>query len=236
MTRALQNQIGYKGTVNLTTLGAPNVDATGPGMPCGLLQANFAFPAAYVAQFSIALPQNNTGIRCLAIVAWKLGGVLVRRVIDIAQGVSIQGTCEACDIQAQDVSNLVFGGGAQSYSVSATLARGTRASTSDPPTLYDNTYSIGPNGSFYVAVPTDSGIVSSEAVVIDTTTAGTDPIFLEVAQYTGTIASPGGVLKQYSPAVSPGFIRLAPGVGFLQFLNKSATDSVYVTNTWGVDG
>jgi hypothetical protein len=180
---------------------------------------------------------SSTGVRCIAIVTWKVEGNQVRRVIDVGSGVTISGVSQSVDVQVQDQSWTVFGPAGVQYDVSALVSRGVRPSTSLPPILYSaidqasGAYSIAPGASVIVPVPIDSGVVSAEVSVYDTTTPATEPVFLEVQQRNALITN-----KIYSPVMQPGFVKIVGNSDNLRITNNSGADTVYVTVTWGIDG
>ena len=229
-SKAFNQQRGYKGNVNLVTPGVAGVEASSLGMPTALLQASFELADVYTCEFSIIPVVAGATIRCLAILNWKVGGVQIQRMFDIAQGTTIQGVAEAMDCQVQDLTKTVFGDGGQAYNVSVVVARGTRASTSQPPVYYNDGYAVPNLGSAMVPVPQNAGIISAEVVVVDQAAPNTNPIGFQVAHSNGTVS-----LKVYSPSLAPGFIHLAPGTVALQ-LNNFSGDLCFATVSFGVDG
>lgn len=260
---------GYQGSQTVVVPGTTGVSATVPGNVQALLSANFEEPDTYTVQFNIAAPSilpiptptiapanwpassgiiqptaTFQGIRCVAIVSWKVEGVQVKRVLDVSNGVSISGTAQSVDVQVQDVTYSVAGTGAQAYTVSATVTRGVRASTSLPPVLYSSNLSI-PGGGGGIVLPIgnidgtlellafpDAGIVSMEVVAVQTAPADNlPPADFWVSQYNGL-----SLVKTYAPLQISDFVKVVPGTTRVQLRENTAGTTVNATLSWGIDG
>lgn len=260
---------GYQGSQTVVVPGTAGVLVSAPGSVQGLLSANFEEPDTYTVQFSITAPSllaiptptiapanwpatsgivqpvpTSQGIRCVALVTWKVEGVQVKRVLDVSNGVSISGTAQGVDVQVQDVTYSILGTGGQSYTVSATVTRGVRPSTSLPPVLYSSYYAV-PGGGPGIIVPIgnidgalnllafpDAGIVSMEVVAVQVApTNGLPPADFWVNQYNGP-----SVVKTYAPLQISDFVKVVPGTTRVQLREITAGVTVDATLSWGIDG
>lgn len=183
---------------------------------------------------------SSTGVRCVAIINWKVEGNQIRREIDIGSGVSISGTSQAVDVAVQDQTWTVGGPAGVQYSVSVVCTKGVRPSTALPPVLTattnqsgspDPTVVIPPGGIVLFDVPENVGITSVEVTAIDVTTPGDIPTFLVVGHFDGVAE-----FKTYSATTNPGFVKLSPGSTQINMRNRSSTDTVQCSVTWGIDG
>jgi hypothetical protein len=254
---------GFQGTQNLTTPGVSGVNldpaVPKPGGITALLAANFDDPAVYTCSFTLAaasvLPTptgsqgappvvvkpvpSSSGVRCIAICTFKVFGVPIRRVLDLGSGTSISQVAASVDVAVQDMTYTVGGPGGVTYSVSATIAEGTRPATALPPVLWQPPFPTpgsfliagGGGGSVGIPVPEDAGITSIEVTAVDDTVATTSPLFLVVQHFCNST-----LLKAYSPVIEPGFVKLNPSCNRVVVVNLSTTDDVQISVTWGVDG
>lgn len=268
MGGSLVSKTGYQGSQNIVTPGVAgtNLDPTvpKPGNPTALAAANFSDPAVYSVSFNVTTPVVlptptpsqgapppltgpgaivpplgvAAGVRCVATINFKVEGVQVQRIVDVGSGVTVTGVAQAIDINLQDLTYTVGGPAGVQYAVSAAITKGTRASTSLPPTLWQPPApstplppQLAPGDSIIIAIPQNAGVVSVEVSLFDITDSDAEPVFVGVTNFTN-----GTVNKFYSPVVEPAFVRVTPGSTSIRIGNNSATDTVQYSVTWGIDG
>jgi hypothetical protein len=255
---------GYQGTQNIVTPGVPGTVCTKAGTVQAVMAANFETPDVYTVMFNLTASQvlpvptpsqgppdptivqpsgSASGVRCVAILNFKVEGIQVQRVIDIGSGTSISATCQSIDVAVQDLTWTIQGQSALQYSISVSVTRGVRPATSLPPTLWSATsttppnsgiFTIGPGASAVIDVPENSGVTSVEVVGVDLTTlatGGSEQLFFTVDHEVGSVFN-----KFYVPTLEPGFVKVNPGTQKIRLTNHSTTDTITATVTWGIDG
>ena len=210
-----------------------------------VLQTELKEPGYYTLQFFLNARRDPLapGItyRGKAEILWTVLGNTVRRVISVYSGAAISGAGGYVQVSLKDDSYSVFGGlSRQTYPASIILAKGTRASTPQPPVLYDDEivngqrvpYTSAPGSTLSIPVPDDSGV---------------NQVLIQYAQLSGTVApvSPNDLVAQFSGGITTNqqnmefFNRWMPvpsGAEFLQLFNRSATETYRISPVWGVEG
>jgi hypothetical protein len=194
------------------------------------LQVDFPTSKNYTAQFRLMGDLRNK--KTQAEITWTVEGNQIRRVITVADGVSIQGSGQNVAIKIKDVStaNLIPGSSAD-YTALVVVAPGTRGSTSNPPTLAGGFFIVADANTQDVATPSDSGVISV-AVTLGTGIPGTP-----IAQNSVMIAqldSGGNVLARYDPR-NYFWVPLHPGCSKITIINNSGAP-ITTSVEWGIDG
>lgn len=214
------------------------VGQAGPGVsmnPSGLI------PEAYTLQFSFVDTEKDTSNQdfvptCRAIITWKVDGQHQRRVISVVSGASISGVCNAVDVSLQDIPN---GGDAtigKKYKVQATLSRGLRANTQEPPTLtVDGSQGIANGANATWNVPQDAGVTQLYVLLA---TGSTADVFLDttviVTMADNALPSPN-LLGTYYPLKCCHWVPLAPGTQRVVIFNGTGV-TLFAQVLWGIDG
>lgn len=196
------------------------------------LQANFPKGDVYTVQFSVTPPSAVGGVIPIpttrATIMWSINGNFHSRVVDVGNGVSVSGVANAVKVNVQDLSPDP--GGSPQYGVDITVARGVRADTGNPPTLFGErvTGVAAAGGAVTILVPINAGVISAE-VTASENGVGTPNV---------TVLQQGGTTqKSYDVGIVPAFVALRPGVVTqLRIVNHDPTNAVDITITWGIDG
>lgn len=222
----------YSVTFNLTTSGLLDVpvnvawDPTAGGVP-QTSQYGTAGAAAKPGLLAI-------GVRPVATLNFKVQGVQVQRVFDIGSGVTISGVCDSIDCSVTDETSSVGGPGGVQYGISVQIARGVRASISQPPTLWGGAGVLlaagGAGAVANIAVPQNCGINSVEVTAFDNTVPATLPV-VRIQHVIGATGNKGYLLSE-APS---DFVKIAPGTSSIMLQNFGA-DAVDYFLTWGIDG
>jgi hypothetical protein len=193
-------------------------------------------PDVYTLQFGMLQTGNRTSVSvpaAQAIVDWSVKGQTQKRIVTIASGVALSGVCDAVSVKIRDVSITTEGAEPISYAVQATLSKGQRPSTGQPPsltTVLSQPLAGGESVVFYV--PVNAGVMS--LFVLAGPGAGTLVPSNIVAQVLGTN---GILLAAYYPLVTGGWIALPAGayeVDVTSYASELVTADVNVI--WGIDG
>lgn len=199
------------------------------------LQANFENePGNYTVQFGVTYPptdQSGNIITAQAEIVWTVEGNDVRRLVNIANGMSVTGTAQAVKVTMRDSTTL--GGGKQPfpYPVSAQVVKGSRPSVEHPPFLYANSIVVfnGSNADF--TIPQNAGISSVQVYVKPEPVGINIPLGqLTVYHITGAL----GVINGYDPR-EVSWVPIAPGSEKIRVQNDSA-GLVRFSTVWGIDG
>lgn len=198
------------------------------------MQANFPESDVYTVQFNV---DADLGFAARAEVIWAVEGGLVRRLIDIADGISISGVAQGVQVRVFDNSNGLAPPG-NNYTVYVQAARGARPASVNPPILWEDvqTFTGVIGQSIVYQVPRDAGVksVQVQATGIDTVTfAGLVPRMIATQQNAGST-----VLYRWDPVTEPGFVPLIPGCTQVAIVFADITANIQVTTTtvWGIDG
>jgi hypothetical protein len=215
-----------------------------------VLQCPFPEPGNYTVQFYLKLPAVLTGIiNPVATITWSLGGNRVTRIMSVYDGASITGIAESVDVRVSDQTLPgIFSGAAQQYSVSIMVAKGTRASTFQPPTyasyiVDQETPPVAHLGFVPVLAGTSSNPVNipQNAGVISMFVTGNGASYVSgaVELKNGDLLvieqdCLGNSLNIYDP-IGPRWVPINPQGYDLLFQNKSAINALFGV-TWGIDG
>lgn len=204
-------------------------------------QANFEKPGAYTVQFAVTPPDFQTNFAApgfgiytaIAEISWRVEGGDVRRVVSVANGVSVSGVGQGVKVAIRDTTT--FGAPPRDYTVFAQVAPGTRPSVQQPPTLLGfptfQTINAG-GGTATINIPANAGVISSEVSIGPVAIAGFPVIGVLVIQKNGG----GQILKEYDPTVESGFVPVAPGCTQIDIVNQNAANNYRIQVTFGIDG
>ena len=201
-------------------------------------------------------------IDCVALISWVVQGNRVNRIVSVNNGVSISAPAEAVNIVVLDNTyNINSAGGAPTgsapgyqYIVTVTVTTGIRASIL-PPTLTMNFPPLSqvtttlPTTTIYqpflkfpvthgggtatIPVPPNAGISGFYISAYDTTNQQTPPILNVIQEDT----SGGNLAQTFLGPPDPGqLIPLYPDTTQLLFKNSAASDDLFVTVLWALDG
>lgn len=193
------------------------------------MQANFVdAPQNYTVQFKLAGDLRLK--RTEAEIVWSVEGNDVRRLVSVADGVSVQGSGQGVKVTIYDVSNdAVPVGVSADYVASVQLVSGTRGSTGNPPVLSGDRASILAGGSQTFQIPTNAGITS---VGVSVGTGGNPIAEFDIAvthQDSGATS-----LSTYDPRQFY-WVPLTPGTTQIQITNFGAS-TIEVKINYGIDG
>ena len=199
-------------------------------------------PGTYTLQLSfVGVEPDSSGNPFIptaqAIVNWKIEGQQQRRVISIISGASISGVATGVDVQIVDIP---LGGSAtdgKTYKVQATLSRGVRGNTQQPPTLTGvPIQSAAPSANVTFEVPQDSG-VTSVFVMVASGGGGTPPEVTDLIVDATDISLPSpAVLGTWYPLITVGWVPLPPGSQRVVIFNQGPDETAFVQAIWGIDG
>jgi hypothetical protein len=196
-----------------------------------------------------AVPVTPLPVDCVAIIQFTIAGVKIQRIISIANGASISGPGEAIQVLLID-NTLAPGSFGYAYDVTVTVSPGVRAAITRPmlywnypptaiitpsagPTVAQpfNLVNIPPATFISLPIPVNAGINTLNLSSYDFTAPATPPV-INVGQ-----RDSGGtfVRLDYSPTGTV-FLPVAPDATVIQIINPSATDTISVSVTWGIDG
>jgi hypothetical protein len=192
-------------------------------------------PGEYTIQFEVYPPEDGKGFAAYAIVSWKIDGQQITRKLTVFSGASISGVAEAVDVRIVDVSDIGRTSAPPlTYKVEATLAKGVRPTTMQPPTLNTRSAVIffnGPNSATY-EIPKNAGVIS--ALVLGSNVDNTvPPSTLELRA--SAVDAFSTTLQSWFPIQNLGFIPL-PGNATEVFLEYNGTGQFVVNITWGIEG
>lgn len=216
-----ENKIGWSASGTLTHKNELNTVS---------LQANFSDAKNYTAQFKVTGDLRNK--QAVAEITWSVEGNFIRRLVSVADGVSVQGAGQAISIKIRDVSSFpLIPGSSADYLVTVSVVPGTRGSTSNPPTYNGGYYIVADANTKDVAVPDNAGVISV-AALIGTGIPGT-PI-AENSVMIAQMDSGGNVLARYDPREFF-WAPLLPGCSKVTVINTSGAD-ITLTVIFGIDG
>ncbi len=199
------------------------------------MQTKDLIPGPHTIQFTV-LADGNTPPNPEAKISWKVAGQNVERRISIFDGASISGVCEGATIFLEDNSEAITG---FDYTVTATIAPGTRAANAAPPVLYP-IQATGYPGRFVVAsgiprvIPIDEN--AGITTVNITASALAAPAVLTEANVAAQLRdNPAAtVLKQWDPRLT-GWVPLCPGADELVLVNNFGANVIFGV-VFGIDG
>lgn len=184
----------------------------------------------FTVQFGVQGAPASQRYNCQAIVSWQLNGNMVQRRVSVVSGMSITGRGQGVQVQLVDVTNATAPG--IDYVVTTLLSRGLRAfGCGMCPFLFETFQTVTAGSSIIVNVPTDSGIYGAQVLAVSSTDPMVAPLVRVVAQNNA-----GDPLQAWDPSIVPGFVQLPPFREQIEIENTSATDDVFVTVLWGVEG
>jgi hypothetical protein len=208
--------------------------ANGDGAQSLTIQQVFDEASDYVIQFGLVPhtpPDTFPAIRCQATILWTVEGNTIIRKVDVGNGVTVQGCAGAVKVMITDATVLVASP-PHTYDVSINVSPGSRASTNQVPTLFEQLVTLGPGASALIVIPQNAGIISVDVDVIDVTDFAHTPIELQASQVAG---APPGVF-QWAPVLHPGFVPIVPSANLLSLVNHHSADTFHATVLWGIDG
>ncbi len=212
------------------------------------LQQNFSVASVYTVQFSKRLPVDPRlfTIRPQAFITGTVAGNSTSRRVDVADGASISGTCDAINVDIYDHFSDPHATDILEYIVSATVTPGTRPTSGSPPTL---TIRKAPNGGAFQA----SGAGGTENIPVRAD-AGINAFWLAI-QPLGTASAPirygtgdiaivqrttlaGGILAISNYDSSSQWTPLVAGCGNIEVINRLplAGDVVTISPIFGIQG
>lgn len=210
------------------------------------LQAQMPEIDTYTVQFQVSPPvgdgQNGTtvganlGFRATAFVRWSIAGNTITRQVDIGNGVSISGVCEACQVIVNDSSAAQNPQG-YGYTVSINIAKGVRATNTQMPLLmigeFLETIARGPTSKSF-SIPA-AGVIAVRLFII----SGSTPAAVFNAQLlflaaNGTIIDVLQIFGDYKG--DTGFIPVPPNAQTMALENFDAGNTIQFNGVWGIDG
>lgn len=203
------------------------------------MQADFQPEAGYYTiQFGVDAPEATVpSYDAIAEITWSVEGATIRRVVSVANGVTVSGPGQAVRVVVYDQSLNASIFGYNDYTVTIAVSPGTRPSAGRPPILQARWTSGLPSvapiaiaGSATLDIPQDSGVGSVELLL--SAVAGIFPIIARVQHFV-----PGGTIQKLYMITeeTDGFIAIAPGSTQVTVYNESVS-AIYCTATWGIDG
>jgi hypothetical protein len=200
-------------------------------------QPSLDMKGSYTLKFALEGPDEiaTPGIRrTIADVNWSLEGNWLHREIDVVNGASISGQCDAVDVTIRDTS---LGTSLGNYTVSVAIAEGVRPAMEQPPFLTGLGDSQGsgvfPPGAFFyqVPVPQNAGVISVYTTVSALVGTALDPKDVLVSQNSGI-----GQVKAYSPLLITGWVPIASGVTSIFISGGPAVPGTLWSVVFGIDG
>jgi hypothetical protein len=205
------------------------------------MNVNGLVPETYTLQFSYVAVEHDTSDQefipvCKAIIDWKIDGQQQRRVISVISGASISAPCNAIGVRLVDEP---LGGDAtigKKYKVQATLSRGVRANTQEPPTLVtDLVEGINNASNFKFQVPKDAGVTSLFVYLASGSTADAPAETSVIAVFSDNHLPSPGVHGSFFPFKCCHWVPLPPGAQAVTIFNGSGAE-VFARIIWGIDG
>jgi hypothetical protein len=205
------------------------------------INQNGLIPEAYTLQFSfVGVEKDVNGTpfipTCRAIVTWKVDGQQQRRVVSIVSGASISGVCNGVDVKLVDVP---LGGDStegKKYKVQATMSRGLRANTQEPPTLTEELIqSVASGANITFDVPQDAGVTQVYVLLATGSTADTPADTSVLVTMSDNHQPSNGLYGSFYPLKCCHWVPLAPGTQKIILFNGSGFE-FFVQAIWGIDG
>lgn len=175
-------------------------------------------------------------LRPVATVSWMIAGNQIVRQIEVGDGTTISGTCEAVTVRVVDNSTAVPAG--VTYNVTIAATPGLRPIGPNPPYLFAGTQAltIAPSTGVAFIRPHGAG-VNSVRVLLGGNGASPNPPNVNIRGG----SSPGTPVFSIDMAgatrTDTGWIPWPPEAGFLMIIdNADAANSINATVFWGVDG
>jgi hypothetical protein len=247
--------------------GGINRHGGGWSVPCKLItgggQGNgqLNYPSGHEAetftvQFDVVPPTggaSNGAYDCYALLQWTLEGNRVQRQVSVGNGVSVTGTGVGLLVTLYDISQAITSETDTSlnrpYTVNILVAPGTRASTTQLPTLkVQINWGGGPTDSPFdlnagssspvIPVPQQAGVIALECVAVSDQasaqpgTAIVVPNILVICMD----ATGGKNYKRWNPCINTGFVAIPPNTAAVQIVNQDTLNDSVITLTWGIDG
>lgn len=198
-------------------------------------------PETYTLQFSfVGVEPDTAGTPFIptaqAIINWKIDGQQQRRVISIVSGASISGVCNAVDVKIIDIPQGGDSTIGKKYSVQATMSRGLRANTQEPPTLTDELLqgiNTGANATFQI--PQDAGVTSVFVLAASGSPADVFADTSLLAVMSDNHQPSNGLYGSFYPFKCCHWVPLAPGSQKVVLFNGSGVTQ-FCQVIWGIDG
>lgn len=240
---------GWSGSGILKNDGQSN-----KGMAANFLErSNNEIPSKnYTVQFSVGSTKNSaTGqivnqafINPVGVITWSVNGNSVRRVVSVINGMSITGVGEGVKVVVTDRTPQPIIGEAVEYDIDITVAPGSRASVTQPPTYcptletQEGMIEVSGGGTFDIAVPQNAGVISVYITAVDST--GKTPLTTLLARI-DQVSSTGAVVRQYDPNANyPSvFVPIMPTCTKITLVNNqpvSEANAILFAVTFGIDG
>jgi hypothetical protein len=169
---------------------------------------------------------------CVASMNWVENGHQVQRTVTVGPGagVSISGSGTGVQVELSDVP---LGDGYTTgitYEVTALLAPGVRASSSQLPVYQTQiVQTVAPTASLTVSIPANAGIRGVILSAVNTAAGGGSNVYAQAL-------TPGGdALKIWDPQIETGVVALPPAATTLTVTNLD-TDAAQVSILWVIDG
>jgi hypothetical protein len=206
-----------------------------------IMQVNLV-PGEYTVQISTS-PIFQVTQKTYAEILWMAYGGLNRRLISVVNGTSISGVCNGVNVRVFDQSAIGGGFGNEVYDVNITVAKGTRASTSQQPILegFGGTSSpsvtVPPAASADENVPDNCGATAA-FIAVSEVDAADAPISSDEISVTmmSNLNGTGVILKQLDFIGCNQWVPLAQGCKSITVTNHRAAGNIRKAVTFGIDG
>ena len=230
--------------------------------PSTPLQASFPEAGTYTVQFNVAPPQGLPSpgpdvsyppIFIEALITWSVGGGSVNRRVSVTNGTSVTGVGEGVTVRVFDASPQLGEGpyvgplyaaypDGTTYTVQVSVARGSRASNTQQPTLsrwqWQNVELLK-SGTELIQIPSDAGAINVfSSLRHPAAGAGGFVAVTEADIQAQQVVAPATIpVMAYYPRELEWF-PLVPGctgINYQNSTNASAT-AIYVSTWFGIDG
>lgn len=217
-----EDDMSYKGWSASQTLAAVSGDSF-------QLQANFAEPGPYTAQFTVNYPGAwGINFSCVAQIDWKVEGNWVTRLVNVTNGTSISGTSQGVRIIVRDTSSRFVPGVTANYLASVQVAPGTRPQTTRGPIYQPDPPILVPSlGTVQIQLPENAGVTSVMVLAPSNAGAGDLLAILNVDPVFG---------YEWDVATDRNWHILPSGVTRLDIANSDPINSFNVLVIYGIDG
>lgn len=178
-------------------------------------------------------------------VLWSVGGVEIRRLVSVIDGLSISGAAQAVTVNIRDVTLNNINLPAATYSVGMTVVPGLRANTGQPPILRVNgTNEAGTEFQFFGGaapgercdwiVPSNAGVNSFFVIARLTGAAGADMADTDLSIELDSINT--GDMMRFDASSRNLWLPIFGGVRRIRVVNNHATRSMNLCVILGIDG
>lgn len=207
------------------------------------MQANFEDePGFYTVQFAvIKRPSTPTNpivpFAAIADINWSVEGNIVKRQVNINDGISVSGAGQGVTVTMSDHSEHFLGSSLAGidYVIGVQITKGVRPGTANPPTLMSDLIAssppLAPLASVIALVPEGAGVTSVQ-VTVKPVVFGDLPVAGVLVEHRNTIIN----VKAYTSDSEPGFVPIAPTTTYVSITNLNPASAYIVSLTWGIDG